>query len=333
MRRKSGGLSWGGLLVLALLVFTMATLANWRSAAAQDQAVDPDVAEAVMASMQETIDGFVAEDVEKISAVTADPFVTIDTEGSIGDRETWLTMPDGVDFTAIDASNVEMVALSPETVLVTALITVHGTYAGQEWSSTEQDSFTYILSDGEWLMASNHATTALSEEEMMAQAIASALSAAPSTVAAGATVVVPSPDGSVSVIQEGNNGFTCVPDDPNTIVTDPLCMDEQSMKMFEAFMGGPEPAYDGMGIMYMLQGTAAASASDPMVMKPAEGEEWVVDGPNIRLVSPDGFDEEMFPVEPTADGPYIMWSGTPFEHLVIPVGNSQTSEVMGGMDE
>jgi ketosteroid isomerase-like protein len=330
---------WNSRLFVSLKVLAVAALvllasaSNSRVVLAQDETIDPEVEAAVMATLQEAMDAFVAEDVERLSAVTADPFVAVDAEGNVSGREQWLTFAEEVDYVSLEAGDVAMTQLSPETVLVNAVFAIQGTYQEQEWSDTTLDSIVFVLRDGAWLMASDHSSAYVSDEEQTAALIASAISAAPAAIGEGATVVQPAPDGTVIVLQEGDNGFTCVPDDPGTEITDPICMDGEGVKMFESFMSGDDPVYEGLGIMYMLQGTAAASAADPMIMTPAEGEEWVIDGPNIRLVAPDGFDDELFPTEPTAAGPYIMWSGTPFEHLVIPVGDAASSDAMGGMEE
>src|SRR4051794_9874197 len=60
--------------------------------------------------------------------------------------------------------------------------------------------------------------------------IQSAMTAAPSKVATGATVVVPEPDGKMRTLRQGNNGFTCMPDNPTTPGKDPMCMDKSAME-------------------------------------------------------------------------------------------------------
>ena len=49
-----------------------------------------------------------------------------------------------------------------------------------------------------------------------AELIASAMSAAPSTVSKDATVVAVGSDGNLRTVRQGQGTFTCVPDDPNT---------------------------------------------------------------------------------------------------------------------
>jgi hypothetical protein len=70
----------------------------------------------------------------------------------------------------------------------------------------------------------------------------------------------------------------------------------------------------------MLQGGGAASATDPFATEPPAGQEWLLDGPHLMVVAPMAFDAEAFPVEGMMHGaPYLMFGGTPYEHLMIPV--------------
>jgi hypothetical protein len=46
--------------------------------------------------------------------------------------------------------------------------------------------------------------------------IASAMQAAPRKVGAGATIIAMNADGKMRTLREGNNGFTCMPDNPAT---------------------------------------------------------------------------------------------------------------------
>src|SRR3546814_7683942 len=46
--------------------------------------------------------------------------------------------------------------------------------------------------------------------------LASAMAAAPAALARGATIVTMSDDGTMQTLREGNNGYTCMPDNPVT---------------------------------------------------------------------------------------------------------------------
>src|SRR4051812_45440526 len=53
----------------------------------------------------------------------------------------------------------------------------------------------------------------------------SAMAAAPSSVAANATIIQAAADGSMKTLRQGSNGWTCMPDNPQTPGHDPMCMD------------------------------------------------------------------------------------------------------------
>ena len=65
--------------------------------------------------------------------------------------------------------------------------------------------------------------------------IASAMTAAPRSVAAIATIVVMSADGTMRTIRQGTGSFTCMPDNPTTPGPDPMCMDRFAMEWVQAW--------------------------------------------------------------------------------------------------
>jgi hypothetical protein len=74
-----------------------------------------------------------------------------------------------------------------------------------------------------------------------------------------------------------------------------------------------------IGVAYMLQGGSDPSNTDPMAMEPAEGEEWVTTPPHIMIRLPVGTDISYLSTDHSSGQPYVMWAGTPFEHIMIPV--------------
>ncbi len=60
--------------------------------------------------------------------------------------------------------------------------------------------------------SAQHAAGQMSDQDL----IKSAMSAAPPAVAEHATIVAVSADGTMKVLRKGDNGFTCLPDSPNT---------------------------------------------------------------------------------------------------------------------
>ena len=151
--------------------------------------------------------------------------------------------------------------------------------------------------------------------------IESALAAAPGSVSAKATVVQAQADGSMKMLREGSNGWTCMPDNPQTPGHDPMCMDANALKWAEAWMAHKEPPAGAVGLMYMLEGGSDASNTDPWGTAPASGGKWVETGPHVMVVGT----KEILAGYPSGDqpdtsAPYVMFAGTPYAHLMIPIG-------------
>lgn len=150
--------------------------------------------------------------------------------------------------------------------------------------------------------------------------IANAMSAGPASISADATVWAwPTEDNpEFEVLRAGNNGWTCLPDDPATPTNDPMCLDARWVVWLEAIFAGEDPGIDNLGWAYMLQGGSGASDSDPSVMVPEDGGEWLIGPPHVMLIAPDTLDADLFPTGRSAGYPYIMWAGTPYEHFMSP---------------
>lgn len=151
------------------------------------------------------------------------------------------------------------------------------------------------------------------------KAIASAMRAAPKKVSAAATIVAMGSDGQMRTLREGSNGFTCMPDNPATPGPDPMCMDKAAWEWAGAWIGHKEPARGKIGFMYMLAGGTDASNTDPYSVKP--DKHWIKTGPHVMIVGADSSFYDMYPkgADPDTSVPYVMWAGTPYQHLMIPV--------------
>lgn len=149
--------------------------------------------------------------------------------------------------------------------------------------------------------------------------IASAMRAAPRNVASKATIVVSEPDGKMRTLRDGTNGFTCMPDNPTTPGPDPMCMDKAALAWAEAWMGHKNPPTGKIGFMYMLAGGTDASNTDPYATRPDKN--WVKTGPHVMIVGAEPAFYDQYPKDPLPDTtvPYVMWPGTPYQHLMIPV--------------
>ncbi len=151
--------------------------------------------------------------------------------------------------------------------------------------------------------------------------IQNATSAGPRTISAKATVLdwPEKEGGEMVVLRKGTNDWTCLVDDPNSPGNDPMCMDKASMQWAEAWMGKKEPKLTQPGIGYMLQGGSTASNTDPFAKKPVAGEKWQKDPAHLMVFPSGKLDPKVYGTDPKSGGPYIMWTGTPYEHLMVPV--------------
>lgn len=153
-----------------------------------------------------------------------------------------------------------------------------------------------------------------------ADLIKSAESAAPAAVSAGATIYAMDDRGAMKTLREGTNGFWCMPDNPASPGPDPMCGDANSMEWAMAWIGKTEPPKGKVGFMYMLAGGTDASNTDPYATAPSEGNNWVQTGPHVMVVNAmdvmAGYPEN---AQPDTARPYVMWAGTPYAHLMIPV--------------
>lgn len=154
-----------------------------------------------------------------------------------------------------------------------------------------------------------------------AQMIASAESAAPKSVSHAATIVAMEADGAMRTLRKGTNGWTCMPDNPATPGPDPMCLDKNAMDWAGAWMSHKEPAAGKVGFMYMLAGGTDASNTDPFATGPTKTNHWIKTGPHVMVVGADASFYDSYPkgADPDTSMPYVMWAGTPYQHLMAPV--------------
>jgi hypothetical protein len=147
-------------------------------------------------------------------------------------------------------------------------------------------------------------------------ALKDALSAAWPGMAENATVV----DWEGNVLREGSNGYTCLPTPPTLTFTSPMCMDSEWMKWADAWQNKKEYAAESLGISYMLAGDGGASNIDPYAEGPTDDNEWIREGAHLMILAPAAL-LEAYPTDPHNGGPYVMWKGTPYAHLMVPIGS------------
>lgn len=194
-----------------------------------------------------------------------------------------------------------------------ALLAAGGASAQEQYSTHPSDP---QQSDGAG--ASSTGTAAAGDD---ARLIRSAMQAAPLSVARKAAIVVMEADGKMRTLREGANGFTCMPDNPTTPGPDPMCLDKAALEWANAWMSKKPPTQGKVGFMYMLAGGTDASNTDPYATKPAANNHWIKTGPHVMIVgaAPEFYD--MYPkhAQPDTSVPYVMWPGTAYQHLMIPV--------------
>jgi hypothetical protein len=84
-------------------------------------------------------------------------------------------------------------------------------------------------------------------------------------------------------------------------------------------MSKGNPPKDKMGFGYMLMGGSDASNTDPFAKTPNSADKWVDTGPHVMILN---IGDRFAGYPMTADNtkrPYVMFPGTPYAHLMIPV--------------
>jgi hypothetical protein len=125
----------------------------------------------------------------------------------------------------------------------------------------------------------------------------------------------------MKTVQQGTNGFTCMPDNPKSPGNDPMCLDESGMAWLHALKAKEEPPAGKPGFIYMLMGGSVASNIDPYATEPAAGGKWVEDPPHMMILNVKEM-QSVYPQPgetPDTTQSYVMWADTPYEHLMMPV--------------
>ena len=98
-----------------------------------------------------------------------------------------------------------------------------------------------------------------------------------------------------------------------------MCVDKNGMEWASAWMNHKDPPKGKMGFAYMLMGGSDASNTDPFATTPQPGTKWVDTGPHVMVLN-IGDQFAGYPTTATnTKVPYVMFPGTPYAHLMIPV--------------
>jgi len=116
-------------------------------------------------------------------------------------------------------------------------------------------------------------------------------------------------------LRPGTNGWMCMLD----LVGDSMCLDKEWQAWGDAWMNKKEPPKPkSVGVAYMLKGDKGASNTDPYATKATADNNWVVSGPHIMILPTDVAQLEAYPTDWTKGGPWVMWKGTPYAHIMVP---------------
>jgi hypothetical protein len=140
------------------------------------------------------------------------------------------------------------------------------------------------------------------------------MTAAPPQIVADATVVRMK-GGTMETLKQGTNQWTCM--EANGV---PMCMDPNAMEWAHAWQTHA-PATEKNGFIYMLAGDTGASNTDPYATAKTADNHWIQTGSHVMIVGPAAQAMAGYPKTADADPtkPYVMWPGSPYAHLMIPV--------------
>lgn len=151
--------------------------------------------------------------------------------------------------------------------------------------------------------------------------IASAASSAPRSLSEHATIMDwPASDSAPpTTLREGTNGWSCFPDNPASPGNDAMCVDDQWMAWMDAYMKKAEPKIQRVGVGYMIApGGMYGSNVDPFAKARTATNDWGYDPPHIMIIVPDLRALEGMPTSRESGGSWVMWTGTPYAHIMIP---------------
>ncbi len=148
-----------------------------------------------------------------------------------------------------------------------------------------------------------------------AEYIAMAMTAAPADVAQGAAIV--RMGSAAQTLKKGTNEYTCM-----VVNAGAMCMSPIATEWAHAWQTHTPPPNE-LGFIYMLSGDQGMSNTDPWATKRTPYNHWVKTGPNVMMVGLP-VKKMQFPRTPDPDPtkPYVMWSGTPYEHVMIPLNRA-----------
>ena len=148
--------------------------------------------------------------------------------------------------------------------------------------------------------------------------IANAMSAAPKAVAQDATIMDIDEKGEHEGAPRGQGNLHVHARQPDDAGQRPD-VPRQGRHGVGARVDDEGHAAAGVGFGYMLMGGSDASNDDPYATKPAAGKKWVDTGAHVMVLNPGPMADAYPKSADDPKKPYVMWPGTPYQHLMIPV--------------
>ena len=175
-------------------------------------------------------------------------------------------------------------------------------------------------------VAEHHAAESAMDHRSAEWQIAAYSTAAPDFIGNFATVI--GIDG--SVLREGSNGWICQSANPRPVPDQgwgsaheamAACHDGEGMKWMMGYMAGKKPEMTRDTFMWMLHGDMGEDNTTAGVFdeENAEPGQWIESGPHLMLMPKDPMTLKDFSSDFTTGAPYVMFAGTDYAHLMIPV--------------
>jgi len=94
-------------------------------------------------------------------------------------------------------------------------------------------------------------------------------------------------------------------------------------KWVEAYLSHKAPEISRVGIGYMTAaGGGWGSNTDPYAMAEKPDNHWGYHPPHLMILVPDPKSLSGISTEPGNGGPYVMFAGTPYAHIMAPTAGS-----------
>ena len=139
-----------------------------------------------------------------------------------------------------------------------------------------------------------------------------------------------------TVLREGTNGWTAMAANPRGMADPengwkdpheamPMVGDGPALQWAMAYMAGKTPEMDTDGWAWMLHGDMGEDNRKHLVIdeegvaKAKADGEWIESGPHLMLFPKDPTSLEGQTTDFNGGAPYIMFKGTGYDHLMIPV--------------